>query len=279
MLIAKGDLPQRFLVEQRIVRHTQTVKPLVGKKGSVVATDTVGLSTEELHAAHRAGRLIGLAAGECRADASQQAPHVGQVDLPVAVRVEAEIVCSVGCADSEGVNLVDQITSVDRRVGRRIAGQHIETKAVESKGATCWSDLAAQCGKRGGHLRMGNRITEFTNLNPPTINQVIQFSITAEVLSGLVQLDPDLNPAPDLAESWSVSDDLMTFTFKLRQNAKYHTGRQFTADNVVFTYDNQLDPDTQSIHTNGLEGVNRPVQSDDLTVEISPAFPRASFLT
>ncbi|MCH8061558.1 MAG: ABC transporter substrate-binding protein, partial [Chloroflexi bacterium] len=155
----------------------------------------------------------------------------------------------------------------------------IETKAVESTGATFWSDLAAQCGQRGGHLRLGNRVTEFTNLNPPTINQVIQFSITAEVLSGLVQLDPDLNPAPDLAESWSVSSDLQVYTFKLRQNAKYHTGRAFTADDVVFTYDNQLDPDTQSIHTKGLEGVNRPVKIDDFTVEISTAFPRASFLT
>ena len=155
----------------------------------------------------------------------------------------------------------------------------IETKAVESSGLTFWSDLAAQCVKRGGHIRLGNRVSEFTNLNPPTINQVIQFSISAEVLSGLVQLDPLLRPAADLAESWSVSDDLLKYTFKLRENAKYHSGRQFTADDVVFTYDNQLDPDTQSIHTKGLEGVNRPVKIDDFTVEISSAFPRASFLT
>ena len=111
---------------------------------------------------------------------------------------------------------------------------------------------------------------------PGTVNQVIQFSITAEVLSGLVQLDPELKPSPDLAESWSVSDDLLTYTFNLRENAQFHTGRQFTADDVVYTYDHQLDPATQSIHTKGLEGVNRPEKIDDFTVEISTAFPRAS---
>ncbi len=144
---------------------------------------------------------------------------------------------------------------------------------------TFWNGLAAGCEKRGGHLKLGNRITEFTNLNPPTINQVIQFSITAEVLSGLVQLDQQLNPVPDLSESWSVSSDSLTYTFKLRQNAFFHDGRQLTADDWVFTYDHQLDPETQSIHTKGLEGVNRPVKIDDFTLEISSAFPRASFLT
>ena len=144
---------------------------------------------------------------------------------------------------------------------------------------TFWTDMAMGCETRGGHLNLGNRVTEFTNLNPATVNQVIQFSITAEVLSGLVQLDPELKPSPDLAESWSVSDDLLSYTFNLRGNAKFHTGRQFTADDVIYTYDHQLDPNTQSIHTKGLEGVNRPEKIDDYTVTFSTAFPRASFLT
>ena len=111
------------------------------------------------------------------------------------------------------------------------------------------------------------------------MNQVIQFSITAEVLSGLVQLDPELRPSPDLASSWSVSEDLLSYTFNLRDDAKFHTGRAFTADDVVYTYDHQIDPDTQSIHTKGLEGVNRPQKMDEHTVRIDTAFPRASFLT
>jgi ABC-type transport system substrate-binding protein len=150
---------------------------------------------------------------------------------------------------------------------------------MESTGISFWSDAAAECGVRGGHLNVGHRENEYSNLNPATINQVVQFSITAEVLSGLVQLNQDLVPVPDLAKGWDISDDLLTYTFSLRDDAKFHTGRQFTADDVVYTYDHQLAPDTQSIHTKGLEGVNRPVKIDDFTVEISTAVPRASFLT
>jgi len=189
-------------------------------------------------------------------------------EVPVEVVVEKEVVREV----------VKEVIVVATAVP---AGEKI-TAGIgpgKSTGITFWSDLAAGCLKRGGHLNVGNRVSEFTNLNPPTVNQVIQFSITAEVLSGLVQLDPKLNPVPDLAESWEVSPDGLSYIFKLRPNAKFHTGRPVTADDWVFTYDHQLDPATQSIHTKGLAGVNRPEKIDDLTLKISSSFPRASFLT
>ena len=183
-----------------------------------------------------------------------------------------------------GVTQADIEAAVESAVAKAVpaapaAPSTDDSMAGDSSGVTFWSDLAASCETRGGHMKLGNRVSEFTNLNPATINQVIQFSITAEVLSGLVQLDPELRPSPDLAESWSVSDDLLTYTFNLRDNAMFHTGRPFTADDVVYTYDHQLDPNTQSIHTKGLEGVNRPEKIDDHTVRIGTAFPRASFLT
>ena len=149
----------------------------------------------------------------------------------------------------------------------------------ESTGLSFWSDLAVNCKTRGGHLKLGDPIDQYTNLNPATVNQVRQFSITAEVLSGLVQLDPDLNPVPDLAESWKISNDLLTYTFQLRENTRFHDGRPVTADDWVFTYDHTLHPTTRSIHTKGLKGVNRPVKIDDYTVSISTQVPRASFLT
>ncbi len=182
-----------------------------------------------------------------------------------------------------GVTQADIAAAVESAVAKAVPAAApaaaTDDSMMDSSGVTFWSDLSASCETRGGHMNLGNRVSEFTNLNPATINQVIQFSITAEVLSGLVQLDPELRPVPDLAESWEVSDDLLTYTFNLREDAKYHTGRSFTADDVVYTYDHQLDPNTQSIHTKGLEGVNRPEKVDDHTVRISTAFPRASFLT
>ena len=198
----------------------------------------------------------------------------------------AEAISSAMMAQQPGVTQEDIAAAVEAAVAKAVPAPADamepadgESMMMESSGLTFWSDLASSCETTGGHLNLGNRVSEFTNLNPATINQVIQFSITAEVLSGLVQLDPELRPSPDLAESWSVSDDLLTYTFKLREDAQFHTGRPFTADDVVYTYDHQLDPETQSIHTKGLEGVNRPEKVDDHTVSIGTAFPRASFLT
>ena len=56
----------------------------------------------------------------------------------------------------------------------------------------------------------------------------------------------DLEPA--LAESWEISDDGLTYTFHLRKGVKFHTTKEFTptrdfnADDVVFSFQRQLDP-------------------------------------
>ena len=64
--------------------------------------------------------------------------------------------------------------------------------------------------------------------------------------SGLVALDPKLNLIPDLAESWSVSSDGMTYDFTLRSNAKFHDGRSVTAQDVVYSLERAADPAIQS---------------------------------
>lgn len=64
--------------------------------------------------------------------------------------------------------------------------------------------------------------------------------------SGLVAFDPRLNLIPDLAENWTVSLDGMTYTFHLRQNAKFHDGRAVTSQDVVYSWERAADPKTQS---------------------------------
>lgn len=53
--------------------------------------------------------------------------------------------------------------------------------------------------------------------------------------SGLVQLDPQLQPQPDLAESWTTSPDGGLITFTLRSGVTWHDGQPLTADDVVWT--------------------------------------------
>ena len=58
----------------------------------------------------------------------------------------------------------------------------------------------------------------------------------------LIRQDNDLNPQPELAESWQFSADRRALTLKLRRGAKFHSGRDFTADDVVFSWKFALEP-------------------------------------
>jgi oligopeptide transport system substrate-binding protein len=66
------------------------------------------------------------------------------------------------------------------------------------------------------------------------------------VFSGLVAFDPKLNLTPDLAERWDVSPDGMTYTFHLRQNAKFHNGRAVIAQDVLYSLERAASPEFQS---------------------------------
>lgn len=57
------------------------------------------------------------------------------------------------------------------------------------------------------------------------------------IYQGLVRLDPDGKVQPQLAESWTIAPDGLTYTFKLRTNAKFHNGEAFNSAVAKFTLD------------------------------------------
>ncbi len=80
------------------------------------------------------------------------------------------------------------------------------------------------------------------------------------IFNSLVRLDLSLTPHPDLAESWSISRDLRTYTFKLVRNAQWHDGRPFTSADVKFTLEEvlmKLNPNGSTIF-NGFDRVDTP---------------------
>ena len=87
----------------------------------------------------------------------------------------------------------------------------------------------------------------------------------------------DLSPKPELAESWTVSPDGKTWTFKIRQGVKWQDGQPLTAKDVAFTYNYIVKNDLQTlaIYTGGITGA---VATDDYTVDITTEKPKSNML-
>ena len=66
------------------------------------------------------------------------------------------------------------------------------------------------------------------------------------VYNRLVDVDDNFAVTPELATEWSVSDDGLTWTFKLREGVTFHSGKPFTSADVVYTFKRLLDPATGS---------------------------------
>ena len=88
-----------------------------------------------------------------------------------------------------------------------------------------------------------------------------------------------MEPEPELAESWSVSDDGLTWTFKLRQGVTFHDGSAFDAGDVVHTFRRVLDPAVGSpgagtlpfLKADGIVAVDHhtvTITTDDIVAEL-----------
>lgn len=93
------------------------------------------------------------------------------------------------------------------------------------------------------------RVTTDANLNTLDPNRMAigeEYVPAMWMFNNLVRLTDDGKLEPELAESWTASDDLRTWDFKLRKGVKFHHGREMTSDDVVFTFQRIADKNTAS---------------------------------
>ncbi len=102
----------------------------------------------------------------------------------------------------------------------------------------------AQTPKRGGTLRLAMQVQEMSD--PAIYDWVEKSNISRHMIEYLTITGADNVTRPYLAESWKPSDDLKTWTFKLRRGVKFANGQEMTADDVVFNVTRWLDPATGS---------------------------------
>ena len=102
--------------------------------------------------------------------------------------------------------------------------------------------------------------------------------VAGDIYEGLLRYNTDLEPMPGLAESWEISDDGLTYTFKLHEGVKWHDGEDFTADDVVFSAGTFL-PETHARLRASLAYVESVTALDDLTVEFKLKEPFGPFIS
>ncbi|MFC2021492.1 peptide ABC transporter substrate-binding protein [Chloroflexota bacterium] len=99
-----------------------------------------------------------------------------------------------------------------------------------------------------GHSKVLNLYgTDPHTLDPAISGDATSHQYIMQLFSGLVSLDDNLEPTPDIAEDWQVSDDGRTYTFYLRQDVMFHDGREVKAEDFKYSWERAANPATGSL--------------------------------
>ncbi|MBY5415698.1 ABC transporter substrate-binding protein [Rhizobium leguminosarum] len=154
------------------------------------------------------------------------------------------------------------------------------------------SVMAQETPKQGGDIVVTYK-DDITTLDPAIGYDWVNWSMIKSLYSRLMDYAPGTpNPVPSLADSFTVSPDGLTYTFKLHKGVKFSNGREVVASDVKYSIERAVDPKTQGPgagffgaikgfedetggKTTTLSGIETP---DDGTVIFNLSRPDATFL-
>ena len=124
---------------------------------------------------------------------------------------------------------------------------------------------------------------DIRSTDPGTNRDANTDGVMAHIVEGLVAFREDTSIGPMLAESWTVSNEGKTYTFRLRQGVKFHNGAVMTVDDVVWSLKRWLDPATQwrclsEFSASGIARIEQIEAPDAQTVVVRLDQPTALFL-
>lgn len=137
---------------------------------------------------------------------------------------------------------------------------------------------------QAGQHYYGGTLVIATKLEPTFYQTNYQWDggvvyISHNILSKLCAWDADsCEIYPDLAESWEHSDDMMTYTFHLRQGVKWHDGEPFTSKDVKWTFESILDMGDEAYTYSYVKMIESIETPDDYTVVFHMAYPCGTFV-
>jgi len=115
-------------------------------------------------------------------------------------------------------------------------------------------------------------------LDPQKTSGTLTFQVVKSFYDTLVEPDTSGKIVPALAESWSVSPDGLTWTFRLRRDVVFHNGQQFTSKDVAATLNRILDEKTASPKRSEFTVIQEIRTPDPYTVVLSLSEPYAPLL-
>ncbi len=136
--------------------------------------------------------------------------------------------------------------------------------------------------------------TDPLTLDPAVSGEVTSHEYIMQLFSGLVRLDDNLEPAPDIAREWQISNDGRTYTFYLEHDVRFHDGREVRAEDFKYSWQRACDPDTRSQTAatylgdiigvkDVLAGENKEISGvrviDDYTLQVTIDAPKSYFLS
>ncbi len=106
--------------------------------------------------------------------------------------------------------------------------------------------------------------THVGSLDPQKATDGTSFEIIADYTDGLMQMDAEGQPVYAIADSAEVSEDGLTYTFHLRDNANWSNGKPVTADDFVFSWQRAVDPETASDYAYMLSDIGQIVNAKEI---------------
>jgi peptide/nickel transport system substrate-binding protein len=128
---------------------------------------------------------------------------------------------------------------------------------------------AMSLGASAQTVRIANQ-GDALSMDPHSLNESLQLTVTGNVYEGLVGRNKDLSLAPALATSWKQTSPTV-WRFELRRGVQFHDGTPFTADDVLFSFARtQVDGSDMKSYTNDFKEVRK---INDYTIEIETKAP------
>jgi len=137
----------------------------------------------------------------------------------------------------------------------------------------------------GGAQAARTDVTIAMQLEPPSLDPTTGGAAAAirsvtynNIFEGLTKVDRDGAVQPLLAKSWEISDDGLTYTFHLQENAKFHDGAPLTAADVKYSLDTARGEKSVNAQKQLFAKIASVDVVDDHTVKVTLSAPQGDFL-